>query len=430
MFIDSVTISVASGRGGDGCVSFRREKYVPNGGPDGGDGGKGGSVYFVTDSGQNTLSAFRFAKIFKAEDAKSGEGKNRHGKNGADLYIKVPPGTVIKEAQSEKVIVDMSWDMQKFLLLGGGRGGKGNAHFATSTMQAPKYAQPGQPERTLSLTLELKVIADVGLVGFPNVGKSTILTKISNARPKVANYHFTTINPHLGVVDLGDAKSFVVADIPGLIEGASNGSGLGHAFLQHIERTRLLIHVVDVSGFEGRDPLTDIHIICAELRAYNPALAERPYVIAANKCDMLTDSEQAERLLQIKEHFAPREVDVFALSALTGKGIRELLYAVSLLLDKLETKPRTYEAEYFPEEELTFADEPYSVSYDADADAYVVEGPKIEKMLGYTNLEAEKGFIFFQRFLKEAGVFAALEEQGISEGATVRMYGFDFEYYK
>ncbi|MCL2253435.1 MAG: GTPase ObgE [Lachnospiraceae bacterium] len=430
MFADRAKIIVKSGRGGDGHVSFRREKYVPNGGPDGGDGGHGGNVILVVDEGLNTLSEFRHNKTYKAESGINGSKRNRRGKNGDDLIIKVPEGTVVKEAESEKIIIDMSGENQSFTLLNGGRGGKGNQHYATSTMQAPKYAQPGQPARELELFLELKVIADVGLVGFPNVGKSTFLTKVSNARPKVANYHFTTLNPHLGVVDLKDAKGFVVADIPGLIEGASEGVGLGHEFLRHIERTKVLIHVVDAAGTEGRDPVADIHKINEELKAYNKLLADRPQVIAANKTDMIYKGALEDPVELIKAEFEPQGIKVFAVSALSGKGISELLYFVRQMLDQNEEKPTVFAPEYFPEEMLITTNDPYTVVYDEETDEYVVEGPRIEKMLGYTNLESEKGFVFFQRFLKETGILEELEGLNITEGATVRMYGLRFDYYK
>ena len=346
--------------------------------------------------------------------------------------IKVPAGTVIKEAQSGKVIVDMSGENKEVLLLKGGRGGSGNQHYATSKMQAPKYAQPGQPTMELELLLELKVIADVGLVGFPNVGKSTFLSKVSNARPKIANYHFTTLNPNLGVVDLDDAKGFVIADIPGLIEGASEGVGLGHEFLRHIERTKLIIHIVDAASVEGRDPIADIYAINKELAAYNPDIAARPQIIAANKTDMIYDEENAAAnpVQLIREEFEPQGIPVYPISAISGKGIRELLYAVQNRLDALDEPPLVFEPEYVPEEHLSVQNEPLTVSYDAENNEYVVEGPRIEKMLSYTNLESEKGFRFFQNFLKENGILKQLEELGIEEGSTVRMYGLSFDYYK
>lgn len=429
MFADRAKIYVKSGKGGDGHVSFRREKYVPNGGPDGGDGGHGGSVIFEVDEGLNTLTDFRHIRKYAAENGEEGGKKNCRGKNGQDIIIKVPAGTVIKEAESGKVITDMSGDNKRVVLLTGGRGGNGNQHYATSTMQAPKYAQPGQPSKELELLLELKVIADVGLVGFPNVGKSTFLSRVTNARPKIANYHFTTLNPNLGVVDLEDAKGFVIADIPGLIEGASEGIGLGHEFLRHIERTKVMIHIVDAASTEGRDPITDIYAINKELEIYNPEIANRPQVIAANKIDMIYEGDE-NPVDKIKQEFEPKGIRVFPISAISGKGVKELLYYVSSLLDTLEEAPIVFEQEYFPELTLAGSDEPFTVVYDEKADEYVVEGPRIEKMLGYTNLESEKGFVFFQNFLKDNGILEQLEALGISEGDTVRMYGLSFDYYK
>lgn len=429
MFADRATIYVRSGKGGDGHVSFRREKYVPDGGPDGGDGGHGGDVIFEVDKGLNTLTDFRHIRKYKAGDGEEGGKKNCHGKNGEDIVIKVPEGTVIKESESGKVIVDMSGDNMRVVLLKGGRGGNGNQHYATPTMQAPKYAQPGQPAKELSLLLELKVIADVGLVGFPNVGKSTFLARVTNARPKIANYHFTTLNPNLGVVDLDGSDGFVIADIPGLIEGASEGIGLGYEFLRHIERTRVIIHMVDAAGSEGRDPIADIYAIDKELKAYNEAIANRPQVIAANKMDTLYENE-SEIVDKLRAEFEPKGISVFPISAVSGKGVRELLYHVKGMLDGLTEEPIVFEQEYFPDQMLAGEDDPYTVSYDEKSGEYIIEGPRIEKMLGYTNLESEKGFTFFQNFLKENGILEELEKLGIEEGDTVRMYGFAFDYYK
>ncbi len=429
MFADRARIYVRSGKGGDGHVSFRREKYVPSGGPDGGDGGRGGDVIFQVDEGLNTLTDFRHVRKYKAGDGQEGGKRNCRGKDGDDIIIKVPEGTVIKEAQSGRVIADMSGENRRIVLLTGGKGGNGNQHYATSTMQAPKYAQPGQPARELELFLELKMIADVGLVGFPNVGKSTLLSRVTNARPKIANYHFTTIVPNLGVVDMDGAKSFVIADIPGLIEGASEGVGLGHEFLRHIERTKVIIHMVDAAGTEGRDPIADIYAINKELEAYNMEIAARPTVIAANKIDAAPD-EAAEAVELLKAEFEPKGIQVFPISAVSGQGLKELLYHVSGLLDQADDKPVVFEQEYFPELENRFSDEPFSVTYDEEEDEYVVEGPRIEKMLGYTNLDSEKGFTFFQNFLKETGILEQLEALGIEEGSTVRMYGLKFDYYK
>ena len=429
MFADRARIFVRSGKGGDGHVSFRREKFVPAGGPDGGDGGKGGDVIFVVDEGLNTLSDFRHTGKYRAQDGQEGGKRNCRGRDGEDVILKVPEGTVIKEYNSGKVIVDMSGENRRVVLLKGGRGGSGNQHYATSTMQAPKYAQPGQPAQELELALELKVIADVGLVGFPNVGKSTFLARVTNARPKIANYPFTTLNPNLGVVDLEDARGFVIADIPGLIEGASEGVGLGHEFLRHIERTKVLIHIVDAAGLEGRDPVEDIYTINRELRSYQVDLSCKPQVIAANKTDVLFSMDDSP-LQRIRETFEPQGIPVFPISAVSGQGIRELLYHVRAMLDRLDENPVVFQQEFFPGQMLSDSNEPFTVSYDGQAQEYVVEGPRIEKMLGYTNLESEKGFAFFQNFLKEAGILEKLEELGIREGDTVRMYGLTFDYYK
>lgn len=428
MFADRAKIYVRSGKGGDGHVSFRREKYVPSGGPDGGDGGRGGDVIFVVDEGLNTLTDFRHIRKYKAQDGETGGKRNCRGKDGESIIIKVPAGTVIKEAESGKVIADMSGENTRQILLQGGKGGNGNQHYATSTMQAPKYAQPGQPAKELELLLELKVIADVGLVGFPNVGKSTFLSSVTNARPKIANYHFTTLNPNLGVVDLQDAKGFVIADIPGLIEGASQGVGLGHEFLRHIERTKVIIHIVDAASTEGRDPIADIHAINKELEEYNPDLLKRPQVIAANKIDAILPGE--DPVQKIRNTFEKDGISVFPISAVTGEGVKALLYHISSLLSTMDEKPVIFEQEYFPDEEMVLDNEPFYVTYDADAQEYVVEGPRIEKMLGYTNLESEKGFRFFQNFLKDTGILEQLEQLGIQEGDTVRMYGLSFDYYR
>ena len=430
MFADRAKIYVRSGKGGDGHVSFRREKYVPNGGPDGGDGGKGGDVIFVVDEGLNTLTDFRHIRKYCAQNGEEGGKRNCSGKKGEDIIIKVPAGTVLRDEESGRVVADMSGDCKRVVLLTGGRGGNGNQHYATSTMQAPKYAQPGQPAKELNLLMELKVIADVGLVGFPNVGKSTLLSRVTNARPKIANYHFTTLNPNLGVVDLEDGNGFVIADIPGLIEGASEGVGLGHEFLRHIERTKIIIHMVDVAGTEGRDPIADIYAINKELEAYNEEIAKRPQVIAANKIDAIYAEDENEPVNALKAEFEPKGTKVFPISAVSGKGLKELLYEVSNMLSELDDAPVIFEPEYNPDEEFAVGNEPFSVTYDEEEDEYVVEGPRIEKMLGYTNLDSEKGFAFFQRFLKESGILKELEALDIKEGDTVRMYGLSFDYYK
>ena len=429
MFADSAKIFIKSGKGGDGHVSFRRELYVANGGPDGGDGGRGGDIIFEVADGLNTLTDFRHVRKYIAESGEEGGKRRCHGADGKDLVIKVPEGTVIKEFESGKVIADMSGENRRETILKGGKGGLGNMHFATATMQVPKYAQPGQPAQELWVLLELKVIADVGLVGFPNVGKSTLLSRVSNARPKIANYHFTTLNPHLGVVDLGDGAGFVMADIPGLIEGASEGVGLGHSFLKHIERTKVLIHVVDAASTEGRDPVEDIRTINQELAAYNPELLTRPQVIAANKIDSIfSDGDTESPVERLRREFEPEGIRVFPISAVSGEGVKDLLYYVHSQLQNLDTKPVIFEKEY--DISMKAAENlPYSVEKAEDG-VYVVEGPKIEKMLGYTNLDSEKGFEFFQKFLKNTGILEDLEKAGIQEGDTVRMYGLEFDYYK
>ncbi len=430
MFADRAKIYIRSGKGGDGHVSFRREKYVPNGGPDGGDGGHGGSVIFEVDEGLNTLTDFRHIRKYSAEDGEQGGKRNCRGKDGKDIIIKVPEGTVIKELESGKIIADMSGDNRRQVILSGGKGGNGNQHYATSTMQAPKYAQPGQPAKELNLFLELKVIADVGLVGFPNVGKSTLLSRVTNARPKIANYHFTTLNPNLGVVDLDDGKGFVIADIPGLIEGASEGVGLGHEFLRHIERTKVLIHLVDAASTEGRDPIADIYAINKELEAYNANIAHRPQVIAANKIDAIYTEDGEDPVAKIRAEFEPKGIKVFPISAVSGQGLSELLYCVSDMLADINEAPTVFEPEFNPDVDIVTGNEPYSVEYNEKDNEYVVEGPRIEKMLGYTNLDSERGFQFFQKFLKENGILDELEALGIQEGDTVRMYGLAFNYYK
>lgn len=430
MFADRATIIIRSGKGGDGHVSFRKEKYVPDGGPDGGDGGNGGDVIFEIDEGQNTLGDYRHKRKYKAGDGEEGGKKRCHGSNGNDVVLKVPEGTVIMDAQSGKVIADMSGENRRQVVLKGGHGGKGNQHYATPTMQVPKYAQPGQPAQELEVLLELKVIADVGLVGFPNVGKSTFLSRVTNARPKIANYHFTTLSPNLGVVDTENG-GFIIADIPGLIEGASEGVGLGHEFLRHIERTRVIIHIVDAASTEGRDPVEDIYKINKELEAYNQEIASRPQVIAANKIDCIYNNEEEDPIQRLKQEFEPKGIKVYPISAVTGQGVRELLFHVKELLDACPRKSIVFEQEFFPEDALVAENLPFTVEADPeDSSVFIVEGPRIEKMLGYTNLDSEKGFAFFQKFLKEGGILEELEKAGIQDGDTVRMYGFEFDYYK
>ncbi len=429
MFADRARIFIRAGKGGDGHVSFRREKYVTDGGPDGGDGGKGGDVIFVVDEGLNTLTDFRHITKYRAQDGEPGGKRNCHGANGADVVLKVPPGTVIKDSETGKVILDMADKKEPVVLLKGGRGGRGNRNYVTSTMQAPKYAQPGQPAKELIVDLELKCIADVGLVGFPSVGKSTFLARVTNARPKIAEYHFTTLTPNLGVVDLGEHNGFVIADIPGIIEGAAEGVGLGLEFLRHIERTKVIIHIVDAASIDGRDPVNDVKIINEELKKYNKDIESRPTVIAANKIDALDEIGYETVIEMLKEEFEKDGVKIFPISAVSGKGISELLWYVN---DLVKNAPDDV-VEFEPEVDLDFHDNPdlpFEVSYNEEDDVYVIEGPRIERMLGYTNLESEKGFEFFQKFLKTNGILDQLEALGIGEGDTVRMYGLEFDYYK
>ncbi len=431
MFSDKVRIFIKSGKGGDGHVSFRRELYVPAGGPDGGNGGHGGDIIFQVDKGLNTLGDFRHNSKYIAQSGEEGGKKRCTGKNGEDLIIKVPEGTVIYDDESGKVIADMSGDNIKETILKGGRGGKGNMNYATATMQAPQYAQPGQEAKELWVRLELKCIADVGLVGFPNVGKSTFLSRVTNARPKIANYHFTTLNPNLGVVDIDGGKGFVIADIPGLIEGASEGVGLGHQFLRHIERTKVIIHIVDAASTEGRDPIADIKAINAELEAYNPDLLKRPQVIAANKIDAIYDDGSGTNPVElIKAAFEPEGIKVYPISAVTGQGVKELLYAVRELLDNFPDDVVIFEKEFDVDELLDNSDDNYNVYIDENG-VFIVEGERIDKMLGYTNLESEKGFNFFQKFMKSSGAIDRLEELGIEEGDTVRVGDYlEFDYYR
>ncbi len=429
MFADTAKITVKSGKGGDGHVSFRREKYVPDGGPNGGDGGRGGDVIFIIDESINTLADFRHKRKYAATPGEEGGNNRCHGADGEDLVLKVPKGTLIKDAQTGKVIHDMAQSDEPYIILKGGRGGKGNMHYATSTMQAPKYAQPGGKSKEIEVILELKVIADVGLVGFPNVGKSTFLSSVSNAKPKIANYHFTTLEPNLGVVDLGD-DGFVIADIPGLIEGASDGVGLGHEFLKHIERCKVIIHLVDGAGTEGRDPISDIKAINLELSKYNNILMKKKQVIAVNKMDLIFDSEERNLILgEIKKAFESEDIKVFLISAATGEGVKALLYYVKDMLDSIKDENFVFESEITPYSTGDDENEPLLIEKIEDK-VYSVEGARVERMLGYTNLESEKGFMFFQNFMKEQGIIDRLLELGMEEGDTVKVYGHEFEYYK
>ncbi len=441
MFADRTKLQLRSGKGGDGHISFRREKYVPDGGPDGGDGGRGGSVILKVDKGMNTLVDFQHRYKFSAQDGEEGKKRNCRGRDGEDLILKVPEGTVVRDAESGKVIVDMSGNCMEYQILTGGKGGLGNQHFATPRMQAPKYAQPGQPAKVAEVVFELKMIADVGLIGFPSVGKSSFLAASSNAKPQIADYHFTTLSPNLGVVSLGDGNAFVLADIPGLIEGAAEGQGLGLQFLRHIERNKLLLHILDAASVEGRDPLEDYEAINKELAKYGEAVASIPQIVAANKIDLLPEEPEAvdvdeqgelvygeDPVERIRKALEPKGVPVYAVSTLTGEGMKELLGAVWQKLQEIPDKPKIFEKEYDPDAVQAPGDEPYYISYDEKMQEYVLEGPRIEKMLGYTNLDSEKGFRFFQQFIKDSGIEEELKALGIQEGDSVRMYGFHFEY--
>lgn len=425
MFVDKVKIFVRSGKGGDGHVSFRREKYVPNGGPDGGDGGRGGHIIFEVDPGCNTLMNFRHKRHYKAADGEEGGKKRCHGKDADDLVIKVPLGTVIREAETNHVIADMHRPGQKEVIFKGGKGGRGNQHFATPTRQAPRYAERGKPAREYWLILELKMIADVGLVGFPNVGKSTLLSMVSNAQPKIANYHFTTLAPNLGVVTNQYGKQFVMADIPGIIEGASEGIGLGHDFLRHVERTKVLLHVVDVAATEGRDPIADIYAIQKEIDLFNPnILKEKPQVIAANKIDV---GGCEENIAALKAEFEPKGIKVIPISAAGNDNLQDLLKEVAELLEKIPTDVVIFEPEF--EEISLMPNEPFTVT-EPNEGYFVVEGEGIRRMMGYTALDTEQGFAFFQKYLREKDIIKALEEAGIQEGDTVNIYDLEFDYYK
>lgn len=425
MFVDRVKIHIKAGNGGNGCVSFYRAKYVTNGGPDGGDGGKGGNVVFVADEGINTLMDFRYKKLFKAENGVDGGKRNCTGANGKDVVIKVPVGTIIREAETGKIMADMVTPFEEKVLIKGGKGGKGNQHFATPTRQAPRYAERGRTAKEYDVILELKLIADVGLIGFPNVGKSTLLSMVTNANPKIANYHFTTLSPNLGVVRSKWGEDFVMADIPGLIEGASEGIGLGHEFLRHVERTKVFIHVVDAAGLEGVDPVENIEKINEELKKYNDSLLDRPMVIACNKMDI---PEAKENFEKIKDIYEPKGIKVFPISAATNTGLDELLSAVSSIL-KDYPEDIVFEEDFDPYVEVAVDSEPFTIT-NIDEGYYAVEGVGVEKMMGYTNIDTEKGFAFFQKYLRDKGIIDALEEKGIQEGDTVRIYDLEFDYYK
>lgn len=421
MFLDQAEILIKAGDGGNGSVSFRREMYVPAGGPDGGDGGRGGDVVFVIDPAQSTLQSFRYQRKYFAQDGEDGKARKASGKNGEDIVIAVPEGTVVRDKETGKILADMTGDNKRVVVERGGSGGFGNQHFATPVRQAPQFAKSGIKKKERLVCLELKMLADVGLIGFPNVGKSTLLSRVSAARPKVANYHFTTLTPFLGVVSLGEGKSFVMADIPGLIEGAASGAGLGHDFLRHIERTRLLLHVVDAVGSEGRDPLSDFDAICRELSLYNPALSKLPQVVAANKCDL---SDEEGRKAAFLSALLRRGIPVFEISAATGRGVDKLLSYIASMIKTLPPPP-LYEPEiaYGDEED---ASDGFTVR--KDGDVFLLEGPKIERLFGSVNLDNDESAAYFQRTLRRLGVIDALLDAGIREGDTVRIDDFEFDY--
>lgn len=426
MFVDRVKIHVKAGNGGNGCVSFYRAKYITHGGPDGGDGGRGGNVIFIGDASMGTLMDFRYKRVFKAENGEDGGKLNCFGKSGNDVIIKVPAGTVIREAKSNKIMADIAKVGDEKVLVVGGKGGKGNQHFATPTRQAPRYAEPGRIAKEYDLILELKLIADVGLIGFPNVGKSTLLSMVTNANPKIANYHFTTLAPNLGVVQGKYGNDFVLADIPGLVEGASEGVGLGHEFLRHVERTKVFIHVLDAAAIEGVDPLENFEKINRELEEYNPELMKRPQIVAANKTDIPEAAENVERL---KKELEPKGYQVFPISAATNKGLDPLLDAVANVL-KDYPQDIVFEEDYEEYAEVTIDKDPFEIQVFDEDSYYEVTGVGVEKMIGYTNIDTEKGFAFFQKYLREKGIIEALEEKGIQEGDTVRIYGLEFDFYK
>lgn len=425
MFIDYAKIIIKSGDGGNGAATFRREKYVAAGGPDGGDGGKGGDVYFAVDPDSNTLIDFRYTKKFKAENGQNGSGAHKFGKSGRDCIVKVPLGTIVKDAETGKVIADFSTKGQKELILKGGRGGKGNSHFATSTRQAPRFAIDGEKGKEKELILELKLLADVGLVGFPNVGKSTILSRVTKATPKIADYHFTTIDPNLGVVKTKHGDSFVLADIPGIIEGASEGIGLGIQFLRHVERTRLLLHVIDVAGTEGRDPVDDFNKINEELKKYSEKLANRKQIIVANKIDSMQDEENYKKLEKLAKE---NNLEIYKISAVTGEGLDELFNHVGELIKTL------------PKEDVVDIED--RVVYTLDEDDkneftiniidgdFIVEGPAIERLMGRVNIGDNESYAYMERILKKLGIEDELRKKGVKQGDTVKLLEWEFEWYE
>lgn len=423
MFIDRAKILIKAGNGGNGAVSFHREKYVNAGGPDGGDGGKGGNVVFLVDKHLNTLIDFRYKKKYVAEDGQNGSGKRCSGRSGKDLVIKVPLGTIIRDAESGEIMADMS-DYEPVILAFGGKGGAGNQHFATSTRQIPRFAKPGTPGEMYWLNLELKLIADVGLVGFPNVGKSTLISVVSAAKPKIANYHFTTLAPVLGVVSVGMDESFVMADIPGLVEGASEGVGLGHDFLRHVDRCRLIVHVVDVSGSEGRDPIEDFEKINYELNNFDENLAKRPQIVVANKCDMATD----EQINTFKKYIESKNLQFFAISAVTTEGTKNVVNAV---WEKLKELPpvKVYEPTFVKPDPELLAENARKFTIEKGSDGvYYVDAPFMEQILMSVNMDDYESLQYFQKVLRESGIIAELEAMGIKQDDTVDLFGFQFDY--
>ena len=426
MFIDNVKIYLRAGDGGNGAVSFHREKYVSHGGPDGGDGGRGGNIVFRVDPGSNTLLAFRYKRKFIAENGGNGKGDKFHGGTADDVVVLVPPGTLIKDAETGKIIHDMTQnDGADYICCRGGRGGWGNRHFATPTRQIPMFAKSGTKGEEKEVILELKMLADVGIIGYPSVGKSSILSRISAAKPKIADYHFTTLSPNLGVVSTGGEGGFVAADIPGLIEGASEGLGLGHAFLRHVDRCRLLLHVVDISCFEGRNPIEDVKTINNELKKYSPQLAERPQIIIANKCDALDES--VVDIEAFEKFVDDNEWEMLYVSAATGEGIENMIHRVAERL-KLLPPLLVYESEIVPEESYESASKETTIR--RENDIFYVEGEWLYNLMGQINFDNYESLNFFQRVLQKSGVFTMLEEHGCTDGHTVSIYDFEFDYVK
>ena len=422
MFIDKVRISVKAGAGGNGAVAFHREKYVAAGGPDGGDGGNGGSIVLRVDDNMSTLMDFRYKRKYTAGSGANGQGKRCYGKDGETLYIKVPRGTIVRDTETGAIMHDMSTG-ENWVAAKGGRGGWGNMHFATPTRQVPRFAKPGLPGESHDITLELKLLADVGLVGFPNVGKSTLLSVVSKAHPKIANYHFTTLFPNLGVVYVDEGVSFVMADIPGIIEGASEGAGLGYDFLRHIDRCRLLVHLVDVSGSEGRDPVEDFDAINAELKEYSPELAARPQLVAANKCDLVEDG--SDNIARLKAHVEALGYEFFEMSAVTHEGTRELVKECAHRLSELPAMI-SFEADYVPPEPVIDTSEALDIQHFDDM--WIVEGPWLQRLVATINFEDYESRMYFDRVLRDSGVYQRMEQMGVKDGDTVSMYDLMFEY--